>query len=304
MRNRILEISESPCRLRVERRQLVVDQGKERDGLFPTRIPLEDIAAVVVAHPQVSYTQAVLSELAEQGAAFITCNRNRMPVGILLPLDGNSVQAERFRKQLELKQPQKKRIWQQIVKSKIDMQARLLQEVHGDGCGLPPLIPLVRSGDTTNVEARAARRYWTELFGKDFRRNVDANNQNRFLNYGYAILRAAAARAITTAGLHPSLGVHHHNKYNAWCLADDVMEPFRPVVDRIVVELTKSDGPEAAMDQAIRARLIGCLQHRIFMHDQQRTVLDALNIMSASLVDAMSRSEAQLSLPQEFAHAA
>jgi len=304
MRNRILEISESPCRLRVERKQLVVDQERERDGLFPVTVPLEDIAAVVVAHPQVSYTQAVLSELAERGAAFITCNRNRVPVGILLPLDGHSVQTERFHRQLQLKQPQKKRIWQQIVKSKIEMQARLLKEVHGDGCGLPPLIPLVRSGDTTNVEARAARRYWAELFGKDFRRDVDADNQNRFLNYGYAVLRAAAARAVTAAGLHPSLGVHHHNKYNAWCLADDVMEPFRPVVDRVVVELMKSDGPSAEMDQSIRARLIGCLLHRIFIHDQQRTVLDALNIMSASLADAMSRSEAELSLPQEFARAA
>lgn len=152
MRNRILEISESPCRLRVERQQLVVDRGSDIDGLFPTKVPLEDIAALVVAHPQVSYTQAVLSELADRGAAFITCSRNRMPVGILLPLDGNSVQTERYHRQLELKVPQKKRIWQQIVKAKIDMQARLLQEVHGDAFGLPPLIPLVRSGDTTNAK--------------------------------------------------------------------------------------------------------------------------------------------------------
>ncbi|APZ95231.1 CRISPR-associated endonuclease Cas1 [Fuerstiella marisgermanici] len=304
MRNRILEISESPCRLRVEHQQLVVDRGTEEDGLFPTKIPLEDIAAVVVAHPQVSYTQSVLSELSERGAAFVTCNRNRMPVGILLPLNANSVQTERFRRQLELKLPQKKRLWQQIVKSKIDMQAQLLQEVHGETFGLPPLIPLVRSGDTTNVEARAARRYWTALFGKDFRRDIDAENQNRFLNYGYAILRAATARAICAAGLHPSLGLHHHNKYNAWCLADDVMEPFRPVVDKVVVHMVNEDGADAEFNQQRRAILIRCLLSRVFVHDQQRTVLDALSLVAASLVDALSGSEATLSLPQEFAHAA
>ncbi|MEP3478435.1 MAG: type II CRISPR-associated endonuclease Cas1 [Fuerstiella sp.] len=304
MRNRIIEISESACRLRVEHSQLVIDRGTEIDGLFATKIPLEDLAAVVVAHPQVSYTQTVLAELSERGAAFITCNRNRMPVGILLPLDANSVQTERFRRQLDLTIPRKKRLWAQIVKSKIDMQARLLNEVHGDTFGLSPLLPLVRSGDTTNVEARAARRYWTALFGKEFRRDVDANNQNRFLNYGYAILRAATARAICAAGLHPSLGLHHHNKYNSWCLADDVMEPFRPTVDKVVVELISEVGAEAEMDQPVRAKLIGCLMNRVLVHDRQRTVLDALALVSASLVDAMSRTEAKLTLPQEFSYAA
>ena len=205
MRNRIVEISESPCRLRIQHRQLVIGRDAGLDGLFPTMIPLEDIAAVVVAHPQVTYTQHVLAELAKQGSVFITCNRERMPMGMLLPLDANSVQTERFRRQLELKLPQKKRLWQQIVKSKIDMQARLLQEVHGETFGLPPLVPLVRSGDTTNVEARAARRYWTALFGEDFRRDIDADNQNRFLNYGYAILRSATARAVC-AGVYPING--------------------------------------------------------------------------------------------------
>ncbi len=148
MRNRIPETSESPCCLRVEHQQLVVDRGKD-DGLFPTKVPLEDIAAVVVAHPQVSYTQAVLSELSERGAAFITCNRSRMPVGILLLLNAASVQTERFRRQLELKLPQKKRLWQPIVKSKIDMQARVLKEIHDETFGLPPLISLVRNAVTS-----------------------------------------------------------------------------------------------------------------------------------------------------------
>ena len=184
------------------------------------------------------------------------------------------------------------------------MQARLLSEVHGDTFGLPPLIPLVRSGDTTNVEARAAKRYWRALFGDDFRRDVDANNQNRFLNYGYAILRAATARAVCAAGLHPSLGLHHHNKYNAWCLADDVMEPFRPVVDHTVFHLVKNKGADCDFNQAVRAELIRSVMSRVFILNQQRTVMDALNLVSTSLVDAMSGSDATLSLPQEFARAA
>ena len=304
MRNRIVEISESPCQLRVEHKQLVIERRAEEDGLFATVIPLEDLAVVVIAHPQVTYTQAVLSELSERGTAFVTCNRNRMPVGILMPLNGNSVQTERFRRQLHLTLPAKKQLWKQIVISKIDMQARLLKIVHGDDFGLSPLIPLVRSGDTTNVEARAARRYWTALFGSEFRRDIDAENQNRFLNYGYAILRAATARAICAAGLHPSLGLHHHNKYNAWCLADDVMEPFRPVVDRIVVDIMNTGGPKAPLDQKCRATLIRSILSRVFVQDQQRTVMDALSIVCGSLVEAMKTPQSKLLLPQEFSHAA
>ncbi len=304
MRNRIVEISEKPARLRVERSQLVIRQPDEPETLFPYSVPLEDIAVLIIANPQVSYTHAVLTELSERGAAFVTCNRNRMPVGMLMPLDAHSVQTERFRKQLELKLPQKKQLWKQIVKSKIQMQAVMLESIHDNDFGLRPLLPLVRSGDTTNVEARAARRYWRALFGDSFRRDVDAHNQNRFLNYGYAILRATTARAICAAGLHPSLGLHHHNKYNSWCLADDLMEPFRPVVDRTVVEVVNDIGADAEITQGVRASLIKAIMSRVFVEDRIRTVMDALATMSTSLVDAMSGSQTPLSLPQEFANAA
>lgn len=304
MRNRILEISENPCRLRIERQQLVVDQLGDEQRLFPMTVPLEDIAVVVVAHPQVTYTQAVLSELSDRGAAFVTCNRKRMPVGILMPLNANSVQTERFRKQLAVKLPLQKQLWKQIVQAKIAMQAALLSHVHGDSAGLPALIPMVRSGDTSNVEARAARRYWTALFGKSFRRDIDAENQNRFLNYGYAIMRAATARAVCSAGLHPSLGLHHHNKYNAWCLADDLMEPFRPIVDLAVVELIDEQGTHAEMNQQNRAALIRSVLKRIYIDNLQRSALDALSVTSSSLVSAIYGTEQSLLLPQEFCDAA
>jgi len=304
MRNRILEISDKPARLRVERSQLVIDQSDDYDKLFPYTVPLEDIAVLVVAHPQVSYTQAVLTELSIRGGTFITCDRNRMPVGLLMPLDGHSVQTERFRKQLELKLPRKKQLWQQIVRSKIQMQAAMLEAVHGSDFGLRALIRQVRSGDPSNIEARAARKYWSALFGDDFRRDVDADNQNRFLNYGYAILRATTARAVCAAGLHPSLGLHHHNKYNSWCLADDVMEPFRPVVDQAVTDLIEVIGVDGPMDQQTRATLIRALLSRVILQDQFRTVIDALSVTAASLAQVVTGAATDLALPQEFAHAA
>lgn len=295
MRNRILEIAERPARLRIERRQLVV----ESDG-SPVRFPLDDIAVIVVAHPQVSYTQAVLSELSAAGGTFVTCDSSRMPNGILLPLAANSVQTERFRKQLELSQPRQKRAWQQIIKAKIAMQSALLQHQLGADAGLEALLGQVRSGDTANVEARAARRYWTALFGSDFRRDRNAPGHNALLNYGYALLRAATARAIVAAGLHPSLGVHHHNKYNAFCLADDLMEPYRPLIDLTVVQLL--DGCESipTLEQSVRAELLGALTSFVRIRHQQHTLFDALAYTASSLARLVTDDTDKLELPQGF----
>ncbi len=213
MRNRIIEISQQAARLRVEHRQLIIHLEEDR-----TRsIPIEDIAVLIVAHPQVTYTQAVLSDLIGMGGVFVTCDAKRMPNGMLLPLDSHSTQTARFRMQFELPLPRRKRLWQQVVQSKIAMQAQLLVEHTGTDHGLIPLISKVRSGDTSNVEARAARRYWMALFGMNFRRDRGAEGVNAMLNYGYAILRASMARAVCASGLHPSIGLHHHNKYNSWC---------------------------------------------------------------------------------------
>lgn len=299
MRNRILEIAESPARLRVERQQLVV-QLQEGEA---HSIPLDDLAVVIVAHPQVSYTQAVLTELVAHGGTLVTCDRARMPVGLLLPLDAHSTQTERFREQFSLPLPRAKRLWQQIVRGKIAMQAGLLTETHETDAGLAALLPLVRSGDPTNVEGRAARRYWTALFGSDFRRDRDAADHNRLLNYGYAVLRAATARAICAAGLHPSVGLHHHNKYNSWCLADDVMEPYRPFVDRAVVQVASGRESLAELDRDIRQQLLGSLTGHVRIHQQIRTLFDSLTLTAQSLAQAIQEAGAQLKLPEGFADA-
>lgn len=300
MRNRILEISQQPARLRVEHHQLVIQppEGTARS------VPLEDIAVLVVAHPQVSYTQAVLSDLVGQGGVFVTCDAKRMPNGMLLPLDTHSTQTARFHLQFELPLPRRKRLWQQVVQSKIAMQAMLLVEQTGCDHGLTPLISQVRSGDPSNVEARAARKYWTALFGKEFRRDRGAEDVNAMLNYGYAILRAATARAVCASGLHPSVGLHHHNKYNAWCLADDMMEPFRPCVDRAVYGLSDGGRQTPEMTSETRRKILSSLTCWLSVNDTQRTLFDALTVAAQSLRRAMTDANAQLEFPEEFINAA
>ena len=299
MRNRILEISQAPARLRIEHRQLVIQQEE-----LPIRsVPLEDIAVLIVAHPQVSYTQAVLSDLVANGGTFVTCDRCRMPNGMLLPLDAHSTQTERFRAQFELPLPRRKRLWQQVVQSKIAMQAMLLVEQTGCDHGLTPLIGLVRSGDPANVEARAARQYWTALFGKEFRRDRGAEDVNMLLNYGYAILRAATARAVCGAGMHPSVGLHHHNKYNSWCLADDLMEPYRPCVDRTVYRLTDAGRNPLRLEPKVRAELLQSLTGFVSIGDQTRTLFDALAASAQSLRNAICDKSTELMFPEEFVDA-
>lgn len=302
MRNRIIEIAESPARLRIEHRQLVIDAGGA-ESLPPARVPLDELAVLVVAHPQVSYTQAVLAELVSAGGTFVTCDRSRLPVGLLLPLDAHSIQTDRFRRQLDLPRPRQKRLWQQLVQAKIAMQARLLTDRFADDAGLFRLVTAVRSGDPANVEARAARRYWQRLFGQDFRRDRHAEDHNRLLNYGYAILRAAVARAVAAAGLHPSLGVHHHNRNNSYCLADDLMEPYRPVVDRAVADIVDEFDDVPPLEQMTRAHLLGALTRAVLIEGEQRPLFDAIALSASSLANVMTEAASRLSLPEGFADA-
>jgi CRISPR-associated endonuclease Cas1 subtype II len=213
-------------------------------------IPFADIAVLVTSHPQISFTQAVLAGLAAAGGMFIVSNEKHMPAAMLLPLSTHSTQTERFARQAAVSLPTRKRAWQQIVQAKLRVQARLLQETAGADQGLLLMAGKVRSGDPDNLEAQAARIYWQALFGKDapgksFRRDPKGEGINVHLNYGYAVLRAIVARALCASGLHPSLGVHHHNRYDTFCLADDLMEPFRPLVDRVVAGLHRSQFPSS-----------------------------------------------------------
>ncbi|MBX3176310.1 MAG: type II CRISPR-associated endonuclease Cas1 [Candidatus Hydrogenedentes bacterium] len=278
---RIIDISESGARLQVRHENLVVLRGEEKLG----SMPLEEVAVLVVSHPAVTYTQAVLSGLMEAGGAFVCCDARRMPNGVLLPLDGHHLHAERLQLQLAATAPTKKRAWQQVVQAKVRNQAALLEKLRGDDGGLAALAERVQSGDPKNVEAQAARRYWPLLFADEgFRRDRDAEGANALLNYGYGVLRGVVGRAIAAAGLHPALGIHHHNRYDAFSLADDLMEPYRPLVDHAVAGWVTAHGMLAPVDKEAKAALIGPLMGRYPAGGETRSFFELVHAAAVSLV--------------------
>lgn len=207
-------------------------------------IPIEDLGVVVLDHKRITITQGLLEALLANNCAVITCDSTHMPTGLLLPLDGNTLQSERFRKQVDMSLPLKKQLWQQTIQTKISNQKSVLKKFRKDVeiGNMRKWETDVRSGDVMNLEARAAAYYWKNLFPDipGFVRGREEQPPNQLLNYGYAILRAVVARALVGAGLLPTLGIHHHNRYNAYCLADDIMEPYRPFVDELVYKMVES----------------------------------------------------------------
>jgi CRISP-associated protein Cas1 len=238
MIGRIVEVADDRRHLFVSRGFMVVqDTEGERKELG--QVPLDDIAAVIANAHGLSYTNNLLVALVERCAPFVLCAANHNAVGMLLPIDGNFQQAKRFDAQLAASQPQIKRLWADIVKSKLQQQAAALEATSSPSIPLSALVRKVRSGDPDNIEAQGARRYWSLLFGDEFRRDQQADGLNAMLNYGYTVLRAATARAVVAAGLHPTMGLHHSNQGNAMRLVDDLMEPFRPMIDLKIWQLNR-----------------------------------------------------------------
>ena len=222
-------------------------------------IPIEDIGVVLLDNKRITITSSALEALIENNSAVITCDSKNMPIGLLLPLCGNTTQNERFRMQVDASLPLKKQLWQQTIKQKISNQAKILSiYTNADvGC-MYAWADKVRSGDPENLEARAAAYYWKNIFTdiSDFVRGRDGEPPNNLLNYGYAILRAVVARSLVASGLLPTLGIHHHNRYNAYCLADDVMEPYRPYVDGLVLDIMCLTNDYSELTKEIKIRLL------------------------------------------------
>ena len=264
---RTLEIATPGTRLSVRYEQLVVDRPN-RDRIT---VPIEEVGVIVLDESRCTLTQSVLSKLAEACASLITCDLTHHPVGLLLPLGSHSSIVAVQRTQLNVTVPQKKRIWQNIVKTKIRIQGLVLKQFCGHDHGLSRMANKVLSGDTTNVEARAAQKYWRTLFGTKFKRDRKAEDLNALLNYGYAVVRASIARNIVAAGLIPSIGLHHHNRSNAFCLADDLIEPFRPFVDVCVKQISMSreieEGSASLECRVTRAKLLNILAEPISLDD-------------------------------------
>ena len=247
MIGRIVEVAEDKRHLFMHRGFMVVqDSAGERKELG--QVPLDDIAAVIANAHGITYTNNLLVALAERGAPFVLCAANHNAVGMLLPIDGNFEQARRIEAQIAASLPTHKRLWAAVVKSKLEQQAAALEAAGAPTAPLTALAAKVRSGDPANLEAQGARRYWGLLFGDSFRRDQDGGGLNGLLNYGYTILRSATARAVVAAGLHPSIGLHHSNDTNAMRLVDDLMEPFRPVVDLKVWQLRRAQEDSVTPD--------------------------------------------------------
>lgn len=277
-------------------RQLVV----ERPDSPKATLPIEDLGVVIVDDARAMYTQAVFIELLAAGATVMVTGRDHLPAGMMLPLDAHHVQTERHRAQIEAKEPVKKRVWQALVQSKIAQQGAVLEYFTGSHGGLAPMAGRVRSGDPDNLEAQAAQRYWPRLFGADFRRDRNRDGINALLNYGYAVVRAAAARAVVASGLIPSLGVFHHNRSNPFCLADDLFEPYRPYVDWRVKLLAQGGGdmPLRLEDRSVRAALLSLFNETVPVSGRRMPFLLALHASAASLSRALTGGDRQLALPQ------
>ncbi len=296
MIRKTVEFSTPGTRLSVAHRQLVV----ERPDLPRATLPIEDLGVVIVDDVRATYTQAVFLALLEAGATVLVTGRDHLPAGMMLPLDAHHVQTERHRAQIETGTPVRKRAWQALVRAKIEQQATVLSHFTGAHAGLVPMARRVRSGDPDNLEAQAAQRYWPRLFGKTFRRDREAEGVNALLNYGYAVVRAAVARAVVAAGLIPSLGVHHRHRGNPFCLADDLLEPYRPYVDWRVRQMTRDDA-EAAADlskRETRAELLSLFNETVRVGGGREPLLLALHTSAASLCRTLTGGERSLSLPE------
>ena len=290
-----------PAYLSLRNGQLVVkldphDNEPERQA----SVPIEDIGVVVLDHRQITLTHGALSALVDNNAAVITCDDRHMPVGLLLPLEGNTIQSERFRDQIDASLPLRKQLWQQTVQQRIRNQAALLHELHGIEVGnLRKWAGEVLSGDNTNLEGRAAAFYWSHMFPTlpGFTRSREGDYPNSLLNYGYAILRAVIARALVGSGLLPTLGIHHHNRYNAYCLADDVMEPYRPYVDRLVVQ-TMAECSDVEVTTNIKRRLLTVPTLEVTISGQRSPLMVAATQTTASLARCFNGENRRISYPE------
>lgn len=294
--DKIIDISDSVVSLNVRLTNLVIDCG---DTSGKTMVPLTEVAAVVLSHQHVNMTNAALAGIAVNGGIVVVTDSKFQPAGMLLPLDAHYAQGERFRMQAAVAQPVHKRLWQQTVRSKISAQAAVLKRLSEHDGGLSHLGSRVTSGDTGNHEAQAAQRYWPLVFNNPhFRRNREADDQNRLLNYGYAVLRALTARAICSVGLHPALGMHHHNRYDPFALSSDLMEPFRPLVDETVARIVFEQGGNVVLGKDVKRAIIAGITGLIEVDGETRTIFSVLAKSASSLAAVYAGERKKMFLPE------
>ena len=293
---------ENACFLKFANQQMVVSYShiKGMEDKPDKSVPIEDLGMLVLEHQQISLTHYLLNKLAEGNVAVVTCNDTHHPTGLLMPLESNTLQSERFRWQIEASEPLKKQLWQQTVKAKINNQAAIIKKWNGEYKLLSNLADSVKSGDADNNEALAARHYWQNLFPPvwNFYRKRDGTPPNNLLNYGYAIVRAGMARAITGAGLLPTLGIFHRNRYNAYCLADDMMEPYRPYVDMVVRGMIESTSAVDTLTQELKVELLKIPALDVLLDGDRSPLMVAMQRTAVSLAKCYAGEQRKLLLPE------
>ncbi|PID36268.1 MAG: subtype II CRISPR-associated endonuclease Cas1 [Rhodobacterales bacterium] len=289
--DQIIDIATDGRHLSRQRGFLIVSEEGHEIG----RTPLDQVAAVIVHAHGTTWSTSLLVELAERGAPVVLCAANHAPRSVLMPLEGHHLQGARMRAQWQAKTPLIKQAWKQVVAAKLRMQAAALEAVGEAPAPVRMMIRKITSGDSTNMEAQAARYYWPRLMGETFRRDATAGDENALLNYGYTVLRAATARAVVAAGLHPTIGLFHAHRGNAFALADDLMEPFRPLVDLSVRHIAATRG--AAVDPEAKQALAGLIATDLPLGDGVTPVSVALMKLATSLGQSFETGKLALALP-------
>lgn len=299
----------NPAYLSLRNSQLVIKLPEvERNDTLPTEfkqdavrtIPIEDIGVVLLDNKQITVTQGLMEALLENNCAVITCDSSHIPAGMLLPLESHTLQSERFRHQIGASLPLKKQLWQQTVQAKINNQATALQQLYGCEVGnMRAWARDVRSGDPDNYEARAAAYYWQSFFPQypTFVRGREGEPPNNLLNYGYAILRAVVARSLVGSGMLPTLGIHHHNRYNAYCLADDIMEPYRPYVDTLVAGIVNEGGDISQLTTTLKSRLLSIPIIDVVIDGRRSPLMIAATRTTASLAACYMGESRKIAYP-------
>lgn len=295
----------NPAYLSLKDNQLVIKTKEftsidEQEEVIKTR-PVEDIGFVVLDNPQITITNPLIEHLVENNCALITCNSSHMPTGLLMPLASNSVQNERFRYQIEASLPLRKQLWQQTIQQKILNQSAVYEKfTHRDAIKLRNWAERVKSGDPENIEGHAAYYYWQGLFENvdGFVRGQEGPAPNQLLNYGYALLRATMARSLLSSGLMVTLGIHHHNRYNAYCLADDIMEPYRPYVDRMVAEIVYSGQDYSELTPQIKGRLLSIPAMEVNIKGERSPLMVATTTTAASLYKCFAGESRKIIYPE------
>ncbi len=286
----------NPARLSTRMDQMLIKRENEEDA----SVPIEDIGLVIFDNFQLSYTQALISKLLENNCAVLFCNDTHHPTGMLLNLDGHTLQSQKFKAQIEASLPLKKQLWQQTVQAKIENQAKMLRMQRKEAKYLDELAGKVKSNDADNCEALAASYYWKHVFPDflQFTRHREGDPPNGLLNYGYSILRAVCARSLTASGLLPTLGIFHRNQYNAYCLADDIMEPYRPYVDRVVCDIVRDNGRLLEMRGDLKKILLGIPAMDVIIDGEKSPLMNAMQRTTASLARCFEGKQRRILYPQ------